>query len=103
MCARFTSTLDEGLQQLAGMGQRHPAAGAEQGSPPSVQPSSGNAAPFPHRGFYEWKTEGLEQQPFCIHRATGIFFAFAVLMQDWQGPQVLDALTISTFAPTSRI
>jgi putative SOS response-associated peptidase YedK len=40
----------------------------------------------PASGFYEWKAEGKEKQPFYIHPTEGDLFAFAGLMEDWQGP-----------------
>jgi putative SOS response-associated peptidase YedK len=40
----------------------------------------------PATGFYEWKVVGKEKQPFFIHPTNGELFAFAGLMEDWQGP-----------------
>lgn len=40
----------------------------------------------PASGFYEWKAEGKAKQPFYIHPVAGAGFAFAGLMEDWQGP-----------------
>ncbi len=41
---------------------------------------------IPASGFYEWKTEGKRKQPFYIHPTDGDLFAFAGLLEDWQGP-----------------
>ncbi|GLH72893.1 DUF159 family protein [Geothrix limicola] len=56
---------------------------------------------IPASGFYEWKTEGKTQQPFYIHPKDGGFFAFAGLMEDWQGPHgevMISACLITTEA-----
>lgn len=39
----------------------------------------------PASGFYEWKAQGKLKQPFYIHPAEGDLFAFAGLLEDWQG------------------
>ncbi len=41
---------------------------------------------IPASGFYEWKAGGNGKQPFYIHPTGGHLFAFAGLMEDWQGP-----------------
>ncbi|MEX2643285.1 MAG: SOS response-associated peptidase [Acetobacterales bacterium] len=41
----------------------------------------------PADGFYEWKAEGREKQPWRVRRADGIPFAFAGLWDSWAGPQ----------------
>lgn len=41
---------------------------------------------IPASGFYEWRTEGKHKQPFYIHPTDGDLFAFAGLLEDWQGP-----------------
>ena len=41
---------------------------------------------IPASGFYEWKPEGRTKRPFYIHPTDGTLFAFAGLMEDWQGP-----------------
>lgn len=54
---------------------------------------------IPASGFYEWKTEGKLKQPFYIHPTDGDLFAFAGLMEDWQGPngeQMISACIITT-------
>ena len=40
----------------------------------------------PASGFYEWKAGGKTKQPFYIHPTDGDLFAFAGLLEDWQGP-----------------
>ena len=56
---------------------------------------------IPASGFYEWKVEGKEKQPFYIHPAEGNLFAFAGLMEDWQGPngEVMVSACIITTEP----
>ena len=54
---------------------------------------------IPASGFYEWKATGKGKQPFYIHPAEDGFFAFAGLMEDWQGPngeQMISACIITT-------
>jgi putative SOS response-associated peptidase YedK len=55
----------------------------------------------PASGFYEWKSEGRIKRPFYIHPAKGDLFAFAGLMEDWQGPdgEVLISACIITTEP----
>ena len=52
-------------------------------------------------GFYEWKAEGKTKQPFYIHPTDGDLFAFAGLMEDWQGPngEVMVSACIITTEP----
>ena len=56
---------------------------------------------IPASGFYEWKTEGKTKQPFYIHPTDGDLFAFAGLMEDWQGPngEVMVSACIITTGP----
>lgn len=56
---------------------------------------------IPATGFYEWKVDGKEKQPFYIHPSDGELFAFAGLMQDWQGPngEVMVSACIITTEP----
>jgi putative SOS response-associated peptidase YedK len=55
----------------------------------------------PASGFYEWKVEGKRKQPFYIHPTDGDLFAFAGLMEDWQGPhgEVMVSTCIITTEP----
>lgn len=55
----------------------------------------------PASGFYEWKAEGKGKQPFYIHPTDGDLFAFAGLMEDWQGPngEVMVSACIITTEP----
>jgi len=56
---------------------------------------------IPASGFYEWKSEGKTKQPFYIHPTDGNLFAFAGLMEDWQGPngEVMVSACIVTTEP----
>lgn len=54
---------------------------------------------IPASGFYEWKAQENGKQPFYIHPVDEGFFAFAGLMEDWQGPngeQMVSACIITT-------
>jgi len=54
---------------------------------------------IPASGFYEWKAQGKAKQPFYIQPTEDAFFAFAGLMEDWQGPngeQMVSACIITT-------
>ena len=55
----------------------------------------------PASGFYEWKAEGKVKRPFYIHPTDGDLFAFAGLMEDWQGPngEVMVSACIITTEP----
>jgi len=55
----------------------------------------------PASGFFEWRVEGKAKQPFYIHPAEGDLFAFAGLLEDWQGPngELLNTTCIITTAP----
>lgn len=55
---------------------------------------------IPASGFYEWKTVGKGKQPFYIHPTKGDCFAFAGLLEDWQGPH--GELMISTCIVTTE-
>ena len=57
----------------------------------------------PASGFYEWKTSGEAKQPFYIHPVQGDLFAFAGLMEDWQGPhgEVMVSACIITAGPNA--
>jgi len=55
---------------------------------------------IPASGFYEWKTEGKTKQPFYIHPREGDLFAFAGLLEDWQGPH--GEIMISTCIITTQ-
>jgi len=56
---------------------------------------------IPASGFYEWQEQETGKQPFFIHPVEDGFFAFAGLMEDWQGPngeQMISACIITTEA-----
>ncbi len=55
----------------------------------------------PASGFYEWRTEGKVKQPFYIYPKDNDLFAFAGLMEDWQGPngEVMISACIITIPP----
>lgn len=56
---------------------------------------------IPASGFYEWKAVGKAKQPFYIYPTDGNLFAFAGLMEDWQGPngEVMVSACIITTEP----
>ena len=60
---------------------------------------------IPASGFYEWKPEAGRKQPWFIRPAAGGCFAFAGLMEDWQGPdgEVMVSACIITTAPNARM
>jgi len=60
---------------------------------------------IPASGFYEWKAEGKPKQPFYIHPTDGNLFAFAGLMEDWQGPngEIMVSACIITTEPNELI
>jgi putative SOS response-associated peptidase YedK len=83
MCGRYTFTFTftaESLEAAFGM------------VPLGFSLKSGyNIAPgqyiiIPASGFYQWKGQGQAKQPFYIHPVAGDLFAFAGMMEDWQGP-----------------
>jgi putative SOS response-associated peptidase YedK len=60
---------------------------------------------IPASGFYEWKVEGKARRPFYIHPAEGEFFAFAGLLEDWQGThgEVMVSTCIITTGPNALL
>ncbi|WP_149425244.1 SOS response-associated peptidase [Oryzomicrobium terrae] len=52
----------------------------------------------PASGFYEWKTEGKEKQPYYVHPASTELIGFAGLWERWTLPDAdpLDTFTIVT-------
>ena len=56
-------------------------------------------------GFYEWKTEGRQKQPYYIRLRDGRPFAFAGLGEHWEGPEgtPIDACTILTATPNELV
>lgn len=51
-------------------------------------------------GFYEWKKNGKEKQPYFIHRADGQPLLFAGLWDRWtQGEEPIESCTIITTTP----
>jgi putative SOS response-associated peptidase YedK len=56
----------------------------------------------PADGFYEWRGERAERQPYLIRRADRLPFAFGGLWARWRGAEAdppLDTFTIMTVAP----
>jgi len=54
---------------------------------------------IPASGFFEWQATGGGKQPFYIHPADDTPFAFAGLVEDWQGPNgelMISACIITT-------
>lgn len=58
---------------------------------------------IPADGFYEWKTEGREKQPYCIRRADEALFAFAGLWETATDPDggEMDTVAILTTAASA--
>ena len=42
---------------------------------------------IPASGFYEWRKDGSQKQPFYIQPVGEELFAFAGLMENWKGPE----------------
>lgn len=55
---------------------------------------------IPAGGFFEWKSEGREKQPYCIRRADGALFAFAGVWETAMDPGggEMDTAAILTIA-----
>jgi len=87
-----------GLRPFAGRGGREETGGK---NPPFRPAFKRKRVINPASGFYEWKAEGKAKQPFYIHPADGNLFAFAGLMEDWQGPngEVMVSACIITTEP----
>jgi len=54
---------------------------------------------IPASGFYEWKREGKEKQPYFIHPPDGELFGFAGLWERWSpadGGESVDTFTVVT-------
>jgi putative SOS response-associated peptidase YedK len=58
---------------------------------------------IPADGFYEWKKQGKDKQPVCIHRKDDALFAFAGLWDEWISPNgsPLRSCTIITVGPNN--
>lgn len=58
---------------------------------------------IPASGFYEWRAEGTQKQPYYIHPTGHPLMAFAGLMEDWQGPggEVMISACILTTTPNA--
>ena len=56
-------------------------------------------------GFYEWKKEGRQKQPYHIRLRDGRPFAFAGLWEHWEGPEgtPIDSCTILTATPNDLL
>jgi putative SOS response-associated peptidase YedK len=48
---------------------------------------------IPANGFYEWKPEGGNKQPYYIHPSGGSLFAFAGLWEQWNDLQTCTVIT----------
>lgn len=53
----------------------------------------------PTDGFYEWKRDGKDKQPFFIHRPDGHALAIAGLREQWESP---DGGLVETFCLITR-
>lgn len=60
---------------------------------------------IPVDGFYEWKREGKEKQPFFIHRPDNGIFSFAGFWDSWKSPdgQIIESCSIITTTPNSMM
>lgn len=60
---------------------------------------------IPIDGFYEWKREEQENQPFFIHRQDDGLFAFAGLWDSWQAPDghTIESCSIITTEPNQMM
>jgi putative SOS response-associated peptidase YedK len=58
---------------------------------------------IPADGFYEWKRNGKEKQPYCFEVRDGKLFAFAGIWEKWKDPsaQILETCSILTTAPNA--
>ena len=56
---------------------------------------------IPMDGFYEWKKEGSQKQPFRIQRKDAALFSFAGLWSKWNSPEgeEITSFTIITRSP----
>jgi len=60
---------------------------------------------IPVDGFYEWKREGKEKQPFFIHRPDNGIFSFAGLWDSWKAPDghTIESCSIITTTPNAMM
>jgi putative SOS response-associated peptidase YedK len=58
---------------------------------------------IPADGFYEWKRNGKEKQPYCFEVNDGQLFAFAGIWERWKDPggQTLETCSILTTTPNA--
>lgn len=56
---------------------------------------------IPADGFYEWKKQGKEKQPYCFEIGEGDLFAFAGIWESWIDPAAgtLETCSILTTVP----
>jgi putative SOS response-associated peptidase YedK len=60
---------------------------------------------IPADGFYEWKKEGKEKQPFNFGMVDDSIFAFAGIWDSWRAPegQVIETCSILTTTPNALV
>lgn len=61
---------------------------------------------IPADGWYEWRTEGGQRQPYLISRTDQALFAFAGIWSLWQGPtgcSALETMAVLTEAATGPL
>ncbi|MFC1607773.1 SOS response-associated peptidase [Candidatus Latescibacterota bacterium] len=60
---------------------------------------------IPTTGFYEWKKDGKEKQPYYFHMRDNSLFGFAGLWERWKGEQglTIDSCTIITTTPNDLV
>jgi putative SOS response-associated peptidase YedK len=53
---------------------------------------------IPASGFFEWKSEAKQKQPFYIHPRDGELFSFASLWKSWHNPEreIIESCAIIT-------
>lgn len=60
----------------------------------------------PVNGFYEWKEEGKEKQPYFIHSTNENFFVFAGLYEEWFDnitSKMISSVALITTSPNDKI
>lgn len=60
---------------------------------------------IPATGYYEWKTEGKNKQPYFIHAKSGELLAMGGLWESWRSPdgEILRTFCVITTGPSTVI
>lgn len=58
---------------------------------------------IPATGYYEWKTEGKNKQPYFIHAKSGELLAMGGLWESWRSPdgEILRTFCVITTGPNA--